>query len=700
MSIITYEMKHQIGVITLNNPPVNALSHALREGVIKAVQNAQNDTSKALVIICEGRTFIAGADITEFGMPLKAPSLPDMITAIESSEKPVIAALHGTALGGGFETALGCHYRCALASAKIGLPEVNLGLLPGAGGTQRVPRLIGVEAALDLITSGKPVTADKALALGLIDKIFDKELLDNAVAYAEQILEKKVPLRRIRDMKIDPSQISAGFFDTYRDGLAKRYRGRTAPQEIVTCVEAAANLPIDKGLEIEREKFLACRASEQSAALRHIFFAERQAAKIKDLSGDTPKREITHVGIVGGGTMGGGIAMCFANAGIPVTLLEINEKALARGKEIVANNYGISIKKGKLTKKEAAQRQEMIKGTLDYKDFADADLVIEAVFENVDIKKEVFSKLDTVCKQGAILATNTSYLDINEIAKTTSRPADVVGLHFFSPANVMKLMEIVRADKTGEDVLATSMALARKIGKVPVMARVCFGFIGNRMLRCYAREAQLTLIQGGSVEQIDTVLQSFGMAMGPLSVGDLTGLDIGYKARQSLTDEEKGAPETYMITDTLVEMGRLGQKTGAGYYRYDPKTRKRVIDPEVMEIVCRVADDLNVQRKTLSNEEILNRHLFVLINEGMKILAEGIAQRPGDIDVVYVNGYGFPAHKGGPMYLADTIGIKTVYDAVCNFRDMYGDAYWTPAPLLEQLAKENRTLSQWAVDQS
>ena len=700
MSIITYEIKDDIGVITLNNPPVNALSQALRAGLKQAIENAQKDASKALVIICEGRTFIAGFDITEFGKPPQAPSLPDILDTIEASEKPVIAAMHGTALGGGFELALTCHYRCALASAKVGLPEVNLGLLPGAGGTQRVPRLAGVEAALDLITSGKPIPASKAFELGLIDRVIDVDLHQGAIAYTKELVSGQAELRRVRDIRIDPATVPADFFDNYRAKLAKRMRGRTSPQLIVDCVEMAVNLPMDQGLQKERELFRKCRDSGQSAALRHMFFAERESAKIKGLPKDIAPRDIERVGIIGGGTMGGGIAMCFTNAGIPVTLLEINEDALQRGKDIIARNYSISVKKGKLSEKDAVQRQEMISGTLDYNDLADADLVIEAVFENLDIKKEVFAKLDSVCKQGAILATNTSYLDVNRIAAVTSRPEDVIGLHFFSPANIMKLLEIVQADKTKDDVLATSMAMARKIKKVPALSRVCYGFIGNRMLRQYAQQAQLCMIEGGSPEQIDSVLQTFGMAMGPLAVGDLAGLDIGYKARQGLTDQEKGDPKTYKIADTLVEMGRLGQKAGAGYYKYDPKTRQRISDPDVMGIICQVADDLNVVRKELSDEEILTRHSFALINEGMKILEEGVAQRPGDIDVVYVFGYGFPAYKGGPMHLAETIGLKKVYETICDFRNAYGETQWTPAALLEQLVKENKTLAQWAADKS
>ncbi len=699
MSVVKYEVKDEIGIISINYPPVNALSVHVRTGIKQSIETAQTDESKAVLIVCEGRTFIAGADITEFGKPPMEPSLPDVLAIIESSQKPVIAALHGTALGGGLETALACHYRCALSSGLVGLPEVKLGLLPGGGGTQRAPRLIGVEAALNLITSGNPIPTGQALELGLIDRVFDEDLLGNAMAYAKELVEQKAELRRVRDITIEPSSISANFFDDYRAMATKRFRGLLAPQNIISCVEAAVNLPMDEGLARERELFIELLTSAQSAALRHMFFSERMSAKVNGLAKDTPVRDIKSVGIIGGGTMGGGIAMNFANAGIPVTILEISDEALENGMNIVAKNYSITVKKGKLTAEAAAKRQALIGGTLDYNDFSDTDLIIEAVFENLDLKKKIFTKLDSVCKKGAILATNTSYQDVNLIADVTNRPEDVIGLHFFSPANVMRLLEVVRADKTSDEVLATSMALAKKIKKVPALSRVCYGFIGNRMLRPYAREAQLCLIEGSSPEQIDSAMQSFGMAMGPCAVGDLAGLDIGYKAREVLTDEQKGAPKTYKIADTLVEMGRLGQKTGAGYYTYDPATRKRLSDPKVMEVVEQVAKDLDISRRKIEDEEIVNRIMFALINEGIKILEEGIAQRPSDIDVVYVYGYGFPAYVGGPMNYADTVGLKKVYDTICDFRDQHGQEFWQPAALLEKLVKEGKTLTQWAAEQ-
>lgn len=573
--LVSYRRVDEVAVITINNPPVNALSHGVRKGVLEAITTAQADDSKAVVILCEGRTFIAGADISEFGKPIEEPSLPQVNAAIEASAKPVIAAIHGTALGGGFELALSCHYRCALDSAAVGLPEVTLGLLPGAGGTQRVPRLIGVQAALDMITSGQKVAAEKALALGLIDRVMAGPLEEAALAYARELVATGAKPRRISDASIPAESFDSDAFEAYRKVLRKRKRGQEAPQRIVDCIEAAMEKPFDEGLTYERSRFVECSQSEQSAALRHIFFAERQAPKVPGLDKSVASRSIERVAVIGAGTMGGGIAMSFANAGISVTLLELNQKGLDAGLALIGKNYATTVSKGKLSQEQASARQALISGTTDYEALTDVDLVIEAVFESMDVKRQVFGRLDEVCKEGAILASNTSYLDVNEIAAATSRPQDVVGLHFFSPANVMRLLEVVRADKTAEDVIATAMALGKRIGKVPVLAGVCYGFIGNRMLRQYAREAQLCMIEGAEPEQIDGVLTGFGMAMGPLAVGDLAGLDIGYKARQALTDEQKGDPRSYCIADTLVEMGRLGQKTGAGYYRYDPETRAR-----------------------------------------------------------------------------------------------------------------------------
>ncbi len=694
---VTYELIDTIGVITVNNPPVNALSQALRLGLLEVITAAQKDASEALVLLCAGRTFIAGADITEFGKPPVAPFLPEVLSALENSRKLVVAAIHGTALGGGFETALACHYRCAVPSAKVGLPEVKLGLLPGAGGTQRVPRLAGVKAALEIITSGNPLSAAEAADLNLIDEVLPHEnLRESAIAYARDLVDSGAQLKRVRDITLNASSLEPGFFDNYRRKLAERARGQIAPDRIVSAVEAAVNMPMDQGLIRERDLFMELLNSSESRAMRHIFFAEREAAKIKDLPADTPVRDIRRVAIIGGGTMGGGIAMCFANVGVPVTLLEIGQEALERGLGIIRKNYAITVQKGKMSEAEMQQRLQLITGSTAYEDLADMDLVIEAVFENPDVKKEVFRKLDAVCKRGAILASNTSYQNIDDIAAVTSRPQDVLGMHFFSPANVMKLLEVVRGEKTANDVLATAMQVGRRIGKVCALSRVCYGFIGNRMLAGYGRQAHMLLLDGASPAQVDAAAEAFGMAMGPLAMSDLAGLDIGYKARQAR--EAAGEvidPATDCVSSALVELGRLGQKSGAGYYRYDPQTRARQSDPEVDALIRAHADKLGIVRREISQDEIVARLFYPLINEGALILEEGIAQRPGDIDIVYVYGYAFPSAKGGPMFYADEVGLKTVYDTIVRFGRELGEEHWKPAPLLERLARSGSTFSEW-----
>jgi len=684
--VVNYVVDGTIGVISVDNPPVNALSQPVRQGLLDAISAAQTDSSEAVVIVCEGRTFIAGADITEFGKPAVEPFLPDLLNTIEDSRKPVVAAIHGTALGGGLETALSAHYRCAVASAKVGLPEVKLGLLPGAGGTQRVPRLAGVQAALDLITTGNPIGAERALELGLVDKILDGDLRREAIAWARELIKQGAARRKSSEQPVP--EFDAAVFEGYRAALAKRARGQIAPQHIVSCVEAATKHPFEEGLKVERDLFLECMQGSQSAALRHLFFAERQAAKIEDLPRDTPQRPIDSVGIIGGGTMGGGIAMSFANAGIPVTLIEINDDALARGLSIVEKNYAASVKRGKLTEDRATKCRALITGSTDYASLAKADLVIEAVFEDPELKESIFVRLDAQCKPGAILATNTSYQDVNKIAAATKRPEDVIGLHFFSPANIMKLLEVVRAEKTADDVLATCMALAKRIRKVPVVSGVCYGFIGNRMLQPYFREAQLCLIEGATPEQVDNAMEEWGMAMGPIRVADLAGIDVGYKARQALSESERGDPRAYRVADVLAEMGRLGQKSGAGFYRYDPGTRKHTNDPAVLEIIEREAAAFDIERRAIPDDEIVDRLVFALVNEGMRIIEEGIAQRPGDIDIVYIYGYGFPASRGGPMHYADAVGLKRVYERVLEFSERFGAEAWAPAPLLVQLATE------------
>ncbi len=696
MSPVSYQLKDNIGVITIDNPPVNALSLSVRTGLVETVRQAQDDKSEALLLVCKGRTFIAGADISEFGKPPQEPFLPDVLNTLEQSNKLIVAAVHGQALGGGFETALACHYRVAARSAKVGLPEVNLGLLPGAGGTQRTPRLAGVKVALDMILSGKPISASAAKESKLIDEVFDDASLEEqALAYAKELVNQKAPLRRSSEQAINPDSFDSAIFDDYRKTYAKKLRKQTSPQLIVDCVEVATKESFVEGMKAEREAFLKSRASEQSAGLRHIFFAERQAAKIKDLPKDTATRDIQSVAIIGAGLMGGGIAINFANAGIPVKMLEISQESLDKGLANVASIYRSMAAKKRISEEDAEKRIALISGTTDYNDLKDVDLVIEAVFESIEVKKDVFTKLDNVCKPGAILATNTSYLDINEIAKFTKRPQDVLGLHFFSPAHIMQLLEIVRAEQTADDVMASAMALARKIKKVPAQARVCYGFIGNRMLRQYQREVQMCLIEGASPEQIDKVMMDWGMAMGPLMVADLAGLDISYKARQALTDEQKGDPKSYRIPDVLFEMGRIGQKSGSGYYIYDPQTKARTADPSVNDIIEQEAAKFGVTRKEMSDEEILKRLSLSLINEGFKILEEGIAQRASDIDVVYCFGYGFPKYRGGPMFFAQSRGLDKIYNDICTYRETHGDMYWTPSKLLETLVKQNQTLSEW-----
>jgi 3-hydroxyacyl-CoA dehydrogenase len=685
--IVTLERQGDIDVITIDNPPVNAFSHAVRVALMDAVVEADASDSLAIVLHCAGRTYVAGADITEFGKPPKDPWLPAVFNRLEDCSKPVVAAVHGTALGGGLESVIASHYRIATPTARLGLPEVTLGLLPGAGGTQRAPRVMGVEASLDLMLSGKPVSAGTALECGLIDRIAQGDLLEAALAYTRELVDSGAGPRRSSTLAIDSAHLAEDFFEQKRTAIARKTRGLPAPQFIIECVELATTLDFDQGREVERKRFQELMDSPESAGLRHIFFAERAASKIEGIDRKTPLRSLDSVGIIGAGTMGGGIAMNFANAGIPVTLLEINQEALDHGLGICRKNYERSAAKGRFTPEQVEQFMGLISGTTSYDDLAAADLVIEAVFEDPQLKYDVFRKLDEVCKPGAILASNTSYQDIDAIAAVTSRPQDVLGMHFFSPANVMKLLEVVRGEKTADDVLATVMKLAKKIRKVAALSRVCYGFIGNRMLGGYLREAQMLLLEGPTPSQVDAAMQSFGMAMGPLAVADLAGLDIGYKARKALPDQPDH-PSIHVV-DQLVEMGRLGQKTGAGYYKYDPQTRKRMADPEVEAMIRAEAGRLGIEARTFSDEEIVARVIYPLINEGARILEDGIAQRASDIDVVYIYGYGFPAHRGGPMFYADRVGAKAVFDRICEFRDTLRAEDWQPAPLLEKLAKTN-----------
>ena len=690
---VSYRLAGNVGVVTIDSPPVNAFSHAVRVGLRDRVREAVSDDACGIILIaCAGRTFVAGADISEFGAPPAEPWLPEVLDEVENSPKPVVTAIHGTALGGGFELVLASHYRCAVVSARVGLPEVHLGLLPGAGGTQRTPRLAGVEAALDLMLTGKPIPAARAYELGLIDKVFDDDLETHALAWCEELLAADSGPRKTSEIPVPPTD--SAMFDAARKALSARARGQLAPFKIVDCVEESTRASFAAGAEFEQERFRECLESPQSAAMRHLFFAEREAAKIKGLAKDTAVRDIRSVGVIGAGTMGGGIAMSCANAGIPVKLLEANAEALERGLAVIEGNYAKTVKKGRLSEEAASDRIALIEGTTDYALLANVDVVIEAVFEDPELKKSIFEKLDGIVKPGAILATNTSYQDVDEIAAVTKRPEDCLGLHFFSPANVMKLLEVVRGDKTSDEVLATAVRFAKAIRKVPVTARVCYGFIGNRMVNPYMREAQMLLLEGATPEQVDGALYGFGMAMGPVAVSDLAGLDIGYKARQALPAEERGDETAFRVVDALVEEGRLGQKAGAGFYNYDPATRKPSPDPAVMKLIVETSDALGIERREITESEIVERCVFALVNEGFKILDEGIAQRPGDIDIVYLYGYGFPVHRGGPMFYADAVGLPHVLERIREFDERYGSG--APAPMLERLVAQGMSLADWS----
>ncbi len=686
--VVTFAKEGSVGVITVNNPPVNALSQAVRAGIKAGIAKgmAEADVS-AMVIICDGRTFIAGADIREFGKPPMEPHLPDVCQFIEDCPKPVVAAIHGTALGGGLEIPLSCHFRIAVATAKVGLPEVKLGLLPGAGGTQRLPRVAGVQAALEMITSGTPVAAAKAKAMGILDEIVDGDLKAAALAFARKAVDEKLPLRRVSRLaaKLDTPTV----FEDFAKANTRKFRGFLAPYKCIESVKNAAELPFAEGMKKEREIFLELQASDQSKAQRHVFFAEREVVRIPGLPDDQPTRAITSVGVLGAGTMGGGIAMCFANAGIPVKLLDVKQDFLDKGLAIIQKNYANTVAKGSLKQEVMDKRMSLIQPTLAYEDLKDVDLVIEAVFEDMAIKKEVFTKLDAVCKPGAILASNTSYLNVDDIAAITRRPQDVMGMHFFSPANVMRLLENVRGAKTSPEVYATAMKIGKTIGKVPVLVGVCDGFVGNRMLAKRTRECGFMLEEGALPWQIDRVIYNFGFPMGPYQMGDMAGLDIGWRNRkakfQTLTEREK----KNTILDKICEMGHFGQKTGSGFYKYDEK-RNATPDPMIEELIINHSKDVGITRRTITDQEIVERAIYSMINEGAKILEEGIAARPLDIDVVWLYGYGFPVYLGGPMFYADTIGLGKVYDAILKYRDLVGAEYWTPSPLLEKLAKAGK----------
>ena len=683
--VTTIEKDGNISIITLNSPPVNALSAPVREGLHKGITEARNDgESEAIIIICEGRTFIAGADISEFGQEPKGPSLFEVQEFIEDSNKPVIAAIHGTALGGGLEVALTCHYRIAVPSAKCGLPEVNLGLLPGAGGTQRLPRVVGVEKALQMVTSGQHVPAKQCLEMGLVDEIANEDgLREDSINFAKKIVSENRPLVKISEMndKVEAARGNENIFTDFRASIARRARGFLAPEYNIQCIEAAVNNSFDEGIKIERKLFMELVTGTQSAAQRYAFFAQRQVAKIPDIEPDTEIKPFSSIGVIGAGTMGGGISMNFANVGIPVTIIEQSQENLDKGLGIIRKNYENTANKGRITFEDVEKRTDLIKGSTDINDLSNCDLIIEAVFENMDLKKDIFKTLDNIAKKGAILATNTSALDVNEIAAQTSRPEDVIGLHFFSPANVMRLLEIVRGEKTSKSVVATSMKMAKSIGKVAAVVGVCPGFVGNRILAQRQREANKLILEGAMPWEVDDALFDFGFPMGPFAMSDLAGLDIGW-------DEDLSTGDT--LRDKLCEAGRLGQKTGKGFYIYDEK-RNKSPDTEVEKLIIEFSEKHQIKRREISKEEILERCLYPMINEGFKILEEGMAIRASDIDIVWINGYGWPMYEGGPMFYGQLIGYDKILKWHQEMEEKFGSDF-SPSPYLEKVVNEKINL--------
>jgi 3-hydroxyacyl-CoA dehydrogenase len=684
--VVEFRREGAIAVITVNHPPVNALNNAMRRGLVEALNRARDDAEiTGVVIAAAGRTFIAGADITEFNQPPQSPTTGDVIETMDAMPKPVVAALHGTPLGGGLEIALGCHFRVAAPGTRLGLPEIKLGLMPGAGGTQRLPRLVGMDKAMAMILSGDPIPVDDARTFGLVDEIATGDLTAAAVAFASRVVAEKQPLVRARDREDKLADLRANptKFDELAAPYAKRARGLHAPAKALEALRWTLDVPVAEALIRERDAFQELKNGAQSKAQRHIFFAEREAAKVAALPKDVKPLGVKRAAVIGAGTMGGGIAMCFANAGIPVTVVETSADALKRGLDIVAKNYQASAKRGGLSPEDVEIRTGLIHGTTDMAEIADADMVIEAVFEEIGVKREVFGKLDAIVKPGAVLATNTSYLDVNEIARFTKRPRSVVGMHFFSPANVMRLLEIVRGADTDPQTLLTAIDIARKIGKVPAVVGVCHGFVGNRILRVRTTEAERLLLEGALPQDVDGALTAFGFPLGPFGVSDLAGLDISWRMRKA-----QGARAE--IADQLCEMGRFGQKTGKGFYLYEAGSRTPKPDPEVEALIVATSQRLGIVRRPLSRDEITERLLFPMINEGARILEEGIAQRSGDIDVIWVYGYGFPAWRGGLMYYADQVGLPYIRDRLAEFAKQTGDQKHEPAPLLKRLADEGR----------
>ena len=687
--IVSLVVDRDIALIIANSPPVNTIDAAVRKelGERLAEIEARKDI-RAAVLLCEGSTFFSGADMGEFSGPPKEEEYRALFNRLEALPFPVVAAMHGTVMGGGLEIALACHYRVAAPKTRFAFPEVTLGIIPGAGGTQRMPRLIGIEATLAMVIDASPVDAARAIELGFVDAIVQGDLRAEAVAYARTLTQ----VRRTGDRPVEP--VDPKTIEGFREQARKRYPNRQAALVAIAAIEASATRPFAQGLLYETELVNQAKATVESKALVHVFFAERETRKIPGIGSQVQPRPVQAAAIVGAGTMGGGIAICFANAGIPVTVLDTSTENLERGLAVVDRTYESMVKRGRLTAEDKARRLALIRGTLDYEEAKDADIFIEAVFENVELKKKIFAALDRVAKPGAILATNTSTLDIDEIATAVKRPQDVVGLHFFSPANVMPLLEVVRTASTAPDVIRTVMELSRPLRKTPVLAKVCYGFIGNRMMEGYAREAERMVLEGATPRQVDSALEKWGMAMGILAVFDMAGIEVGVNVHRSNADKYPPDPTYYQADFALHEAGRLGQKNGKGYYRYEG--RQRIDDPEAIEILTQRAAKLGVPQREHSEQEIVERCLYPLMNEGFRILEEGVALRPGDIDVVWAAGYGFPRYRGGPMFYADAIGLKTLYEGMLKYRAQFGPMHWEPAPLLARLVKDDKTLAQWA----
>ena len=695
-SVVTVRYDGAIAVISVANPPVNTIDAKVRDGLFRAVAEvaARNDV-RVVVLLCEGSTFFSGADIGEFAGPPKEEEYRRLFNQIEALPFPVVAGMHGTVMGGGLEVALACHYRVAVPGTRFGLPEVTLGIIPGAGGTQRLPRLIGVEATLELIVGARPVDAYKAVELGFVDKLVEGDPEAGTIAYAKDLLALGKGPRRTGEMKIDPATATDEILGRYIAQAGRQYRNRQAPLTAIEAVRASVTMPFADGLEYETSLVNGAKATTESRALVHVFFAERETRKVPGIPEGTKARPVKLAAIIGAGTMGGGIAICFANAGIPVILLDTDRAAVDRGIGVVDMTYEGMVKRGRLAPQDKVRRMALIRGALDYAEAKEADVWIEAVFENVALKKKIFAAVDKVAKPGAVLATNTSTLDIEDIATAVSRPQDMIGMHFFSPANVMPLLEVVRTSKTAPDAIRTVMDLSRPLRKTPVLARVCYGFIGNRMMEGYAREAEFMVLEGATPRRIDTVLENWGMAMGILAVFDMAGIEVGVSVHKSNADKFPPDPNYYQADFAIYEAGRLGQKNGKGYYRYEKGDRTRHDDPDAIEILRARAAKLGIQPRDHSDQEILERCLYPLLNEGIRILDEGIAVRASDIDVVWAAGYGFPRYRGGPLFYADTIGLKTLLDGMLKYRALFGPMHWEPAPLLVKLVEQGKSIAQW-----